>query len=218
MAATHIARDACSSTLRPRHRTHARRGRLPNGVNDPHRNHKILGCNQYRLQQLTRRFHRFRTRRGQNTPGMKIQITTFIDASTAIAIGLAHPLADVQALLAFTKDWAATNRALSSSKPLPEPTPLFIPSLLSNAAAGNIDGPSPDPAILEISAKLPYHRLDYWASSNASCPEYAKPLTAIPPELKDLTESGLRKGTPIPWHEWDVMAPASRVTVFLFRS
>lgn len=147
-------------------------------------------------------------------PAMKIQITTFTDTSTAIAIALAHPLADAQALLIFAKDWAATNLALSSSKAPPKLNPLFNPSLLSAAAAGNINGTHPDPAILETAAKLPSHRFDYWASGGPTCPDYAKPLIAIPPELKHLTEAQLQKGMPIPWHEWDLVAPVSHTTFF----
>ena len=100
----------------------------------------------------------------QNLPAMKVQITNSTNASTAIAIGLAHPLADAHSPLTFTKDWAATNRALPSAKLPPRLTSLLKPELLSVAAAEDIDAATPDPAILETVVKLPIHRLDYWAS------------------------------------------------------
>ena len=149
----------------------------------------------------------------ESLPGMKIQITAFTDASTAIAIGLAHPLADAQSLVTFAKDWTATHRAISSSSDLPILKPVFKPSLLSAAAAGKIDAQAPDEAILQAAAKLPIHRLDYWASGGPSCPDYAKPLTRIPQEISHLSEATLEKGTPIPWHDWDVFAPVSHVSL-----
>ena len=114
-----------------------------------------------------------------------------------------------RSLLTFMKDWAATNRALSSSKPVPKLQPLFDPSLIDSAAAGNIDARSPDPRILEIAAKLPVHRFDHWASAGPSTPEWALPLTKIPPELA--SQKDIKLGKPAPYHTWDATAPCELV-------
>ena len=67
-------------------------------------------------------------------PSMKIQLTTFKAGGIAIAVSIVHSLADAAALLTFMKHWAATNLALSSSKPIPVPKALFKPSLIGAAA------------------------------------------------------------------------------------
>ena len=141
----------------------------------------------------------------QNLPSTKIQFTNFKDGGTAIAVGMVHSLADAAALLTFMKDWAATNRALlSSSESLPKLQPLFDPSLIDASAAGNIDARTSDPGILEVAAKLPVHRFDYWASAGPSTPEWALPLMEIPPEL---AVQDVKLGKPAPFHTWDATAP-----------
>ena len=147
-------------------------------------------------------------------PCMKIQLTTFPTGGLAIAIGLAHPLADAQTLLHFAHSWAATNLALSSSSPLPTLTPVFNPSLLDKAAAGDIDAFTPNHRILEKAAPLPLHRYDYWASGGPSCPEYALPATKIPDELSHLSEKEIARGAKIPWESWDLAAKVAHVDFF----
>ena len=110
------------------------------------------------------------------------------------------------------KDWAATNLALSSSNSAPKLQPLFNPSLIDAAAAGNIDAESPDPSILQVAAKLPVHRFDYWAAG-PSTPDWALSSTKIPPELASQSQDILT-GNPIPWDTWDTTAPCSHTTLF----
>lgn len=140
----------------------------------------------------------------EGLPSMKVQITTFKDDGMAIAIGLVHSLADAAAVLTFMKDWAATN--LASSIPVPKLQPLFNPSLIDAAAAGNIDAKDPDQSILEIAAKLPVHRFDYWASARPSTPEWALSSTKIPPELASQSHD-IKLGKAAPFHTWDATAP-----------
>ena len=148
-------------------------------------------------------------------PSMKVQLTTFKDdnSAVAIAVSMVHSLADAAALLTFMKDWAATNRALSSSKPVPILQPLFNPSLIDAAAAGDIDAPHPDPSILHLAAHLPVHRFDYWASAGPSTPPWSLPLTEIPQELASHKQD-IVLGTPVPYHTWDTTAPVSHATFF----
>ena len=150
----------------------------------------------------------------KGVPSMKVQFTTFTSPGVAVAIGLLHPLADAQTLLHFTHDWAAVNRALFSSLPVPAPTPVFKSSLLDNAAAGDINASTPDPAVLEKASKLPLHRYDFWASADdAACPDWARDTCQIPAEL-DMKEDELVKGPQVPWGSWDRAAPVSHVNFF----
>lgn len=142
----------------------------------------------------------------EGLPSMKVQFTTFKDGGIAVAVGMIHSLADAAAVLIFMKDWAATNLALSSSKPIPKLQPLFNPSLIDTAAAGNVNTKSPDPSILEVAAKLPVHRFDYWASAGPSTPKWALSSTEIPPELASLSQD-IKLGKPAPFHTWDATAP-----------
>lgn len=150
----------------------------------------------------------------EGLPSMKVQFTKFRDGGIAIAVGVVHSLADAAAVLTFMNDWAATNLALSSSKPLPNLQRLFNPSLIDAAAAGNIDAKSPDPFILEkVAAKMPVHRFDHWASAGPSTPEWALPLTKIPPELASQSQE-IKLGKPAPYHTWDATVPCSHTTFF----
>ncbi|MCJ1459755.1 hypothetical protein MMC28_010134 [Mycoblastus sanguinarius] len=149
----------------------------------------------------------------EGLPSMKVQITTFTDASMAITVGFSHPLGDAQSLIHFTRDWASTNLALSLSKLAPSLTPLFNPSLIDTAATGNIDAPEPEPSILRASSSLPLHRYDYWASATRACPEWALPKTRIPTEL-NAAEIDLSRSPVLPWETWDSETPVSHHNFF----
>ena len=133
--------------------------------------------------------------------------------SFRILVSLVHSLADAAALLNFMNDWAAMNRALSFQRTVPKPQPLFNPSLIDAAAAGDIDDKSSNPAILKVAAKLPVHRFDYWASTGPSTPEWAIPSTRIPPELASQSRD-IKLGKPVPYQTWDAAAPCSHTTFF----
>ena len=153
----------------------------------------------------------------QGLPSMKIQFTTFKDGGIAIFVSIVHSLADAAALVTFTKDWAATNLALSSSKPVPNMQRLFNASLIDAAAAGDIDAPSPDTSILASASQLPVHRFDYWACTGPATPPWARnhPLTKIPAELaSSRSRQDIKLGKPVPYHTWDPTAPCSHTTFF----
>ena len=155
----------------------------------------------------------------QGLPSVKIQFTTFKDGGTAIFVSIVHSLADAAALVTFTKDWAATNLALHSSRPVPDLQRLFNPSLIDAAAAGDIDAQNPDPSILATASHLPVHRYDYWASSGPATPPWARnhPLTKIPAELaSSRSHQDIELGKPVPYHTWDPTAPCSHATFFFF--
>ena len=143
-------------------------------------------------------------------PCMVVQVTAFADGGVSIAIKLPHSLADAHTLLRFVHDWASTNRAMMTGNHRPIHSPIFNPSLIDRAAAGDIDAPQPDAALLKISNALPLHRYDCWASA-AGCPDFLALATIIPPFLRH--EDVGPMGHPIPWHEWDATAPVSRYAI-----
>ncbi|KAH8820850.1 transferase family-domain-containing protein [Xylogone sp. PMI_703] len=141
-----------------------------------------------------------------NSPGLIIQITTFSCGGTAVAIELAHALADAQALCQFAKDWSLTSRFLlqnPSSLTGPRLSPVFNPQLLDTCAAGDIDAQDPDSKLQEQARRLPVHRYDWFKT----VPN--QPFPAPIPEDFDASNSALSPSDPIPWNDWDVNAPVS---------
>ena len=102
-------------------------------------------------------------------PGMMVQLTAFACGSCVLAIKMAHPLADAQALMCFMHDWAAKNRAMLASTLLLSLSPVFDPSLVDQAAAGDIDAPEPDQSLVQEARRLPLHPFDWWTSAEG-CP------------------------------------------------
>lgn len=143
----------------------------------------------------------------EGLPSVVVQVTTFSDGGAAIAVKMAHPIADAQTLLRFTHDWASVNRSILANTPRPSLSPVFDPLLLDRAAAGDIDASRPDPTILLLSGKLPQHRYDLWASAKG-CPSFLDFATSIPPTL--LPEDVGPMGNILPWSDWDITAPVSR--------
>lgn len=144
-------------------------------------------------------------------PGLIVQITTFADGAVTLAVKFAHPLADAQTMINFVRDWAAVNTALACQTPLPTLSPVFDPSLLDNAAAGDIDAPEPDQKIIEMARSLPLHFFDWWASTDG-CPPSMSAATQIPPELNPATLEPL--GRPIPWSTWDFSLPVAHYLLY----
>lgn len=137
----------------------------------------------------------------EGLPSVIIQITTFSCGGVALAIKIAHPLADATALLQFTRDWANINKKAVTGSPSHIPTPLFDPAALDRAAAGDIDAPELDLGIVEQAQRLPFHRYDWWASSGPSCPPFMIDGTVVPPLLETAFQAS-EKGTSLPWTEW----------------
>ncbi|KII91091.1 hypothetical protein PLICRDRAFT_158656 [Plicaturopsis crispa FD-325 SS-3] len=143
-------------------------------------------------------------------PCMIVQLTTLDCGGIAIAVALAHPLADAQSLLQFMHDWAAVNRALRAHASAPVLSPVFEPSLLDRTAAGNIDAAESDPNIIVDARMLPIHRYDWWASAR-DCPFPTK-ATQTPSALHAVSVEPL--GPPLPWAEWDVAAPVDHYMIY----
>lgn len=141
-------------------------------------------------------------------PSVAIQLTGLACGGTVLAIKMAHPLGDAHTLAYFASDWARVSKAIATESSLPSLFPLFQPSLLDLQAAGDIDKPEPDDALIKKAMSLPFHRYDWWAQAEG-CPwpiEAPEPFNSRP--LKPA-------GKPMPWREWDVDAPVSRYVFHL---
>ncbi|KAI0708509.1 transferase family-domain-containing protein [Earliella scabrosa] len=146
-------------------------------------------------------------------PCVSVQLTAFACGGFSVGLRLVHCIADAIAMFQFVKDWAAVHRALlqSSGQPsLPVPNPIFDPALLDKAA-GDMKADGPDPALLSVAQALPMHRYDWWSSANG-CPAPMLPATQVPEVLRG-TDIG-PPGEPMPWSEWDVLAPVAHYLVY----
>ncbi|TFK49002.1 hypothetical protein OE88DRAFT_453255 [Heliocybe sulcata] len=137
-------------------------------------------------------------------PAALVQFTTFADAF-AIGVKLAHGLADAHTLVQFMRDWMNIHRRVPVTS-----APLFDPTLLDRAAAGDIDSEGPDKSLLRQSLALPILRYDYWASASGAHPFMAETIR-VPDQLDK--EKIRPFGTPLPWHEWDVDAPVAQYVI-----
>lgn len=148
----------------------------------------------------------------EDLPGMSVQITTFACGSYAVAVKLAHILADAQALVVFVHQWAAASRAQhgASGKSLMD-SPVFNPSELDTRAAGDIDADSADPPISETARSLPCHRFDWWNDAkDPAFPSFLNPTSEnSKPPAALLPATTLSPSIPAPWNTWDLMRPVS---------
>ncbi|KAI0708517.1 hypothetical protein C8Q76DRAFT_120190 [Earliella scabrosa] len=142
----------------------------------------------------------------EGLPCVSVQLTTFACGGMSIGLRIMHPIADATAMFQFVKDWNVLHRALLLHQAIPAVAPIFDPSLVDGAAAGDIRGEVPDPTLVQISRSLPMHRYDCWASA-VGCPARMLPLTAVPAGLKDTDVAPL--GEPLPWLEWDMSGPVA---------
>jgi len=93
-------------------------------------------------------------------PGTIIRLTTFDCGGVAVAVKMAHVLADAQAMVQFVNNWARVNRDILAQAPIPRLSPVFDPSLIDRAAAGDIDAAKPDPEIIRAARTLHINRFD----------------------------------------------------------
>lgn len=140
---------------------------------------------------------------GLQKPNMAVQYTELACGGIVLAAKIAHPLADISALTRFVRDWASVSRAMLANERLPMLNPVFGPSRLDDCAAGDIDAAEADPTAIKDAMKLPLHRYDWWAPP-------AQPPPAFPADLA-------LAGEPMPWAEWDTMAPVEQYTIHLSR-
>ena len=139
---------------------------------------------------------------------MMVQVTAFVYGGMAIAVKFTHSLADAHTLNHFMQDWAGMSCAkLQGLAPI-SLTPVFDPSLF-DAAAGDIDAPTPDPAILAQAERLPRSRHDWWISDEK---HHGGPKT-IPLALQANPEARKPEGIEIPWDECDENAVISHYLI-----
>ncbi|KAK7056866.1 hypothetical protein VNI00_002583 [Paramarasmius palmivorus] len=148
-------------------------------------------------------------------PSTIVQITTFECGGIAIAVKMAHVLADAQTLLTFVHDWAAVHRGLAKGEHIMLDRP-FEPHRLDASAAGDIDASEPDKNIIDQARNVPLHRYDWWASSTEECPPFMIQSTRIPDAIK-AQHSDIELGKPLPWTQWDVLAPTCNRLLYFSR-
>ncbi|EIW53201.1 uncharacterized protein TRAVEDRAFT_173856 [Trametes versicolor FP-101664 SS1] len=153
----------------------------------------------------------YNTKEYTGRPSVSVQLTAFACGGFGVTLRIVHPIADATAMHQFVKDWAAIHRALLNAQPLPTPAPIFDPSLVNKAAAGDLTRPAIDPEILRIARTLPLVRYDWWKSA-PGCPAPMLPSTAVPAELAG-TDLGPSE-TPAPWDTWDIFAPVSHCLLY----
>lgn len=117
--------------------------------------------------------------------GAAIQLTTFNCGGVAVAIRIVHCLADAQTMGQFVNDWARVNRAILAHTPIPLLAPVFDPSLLDRAAAGDIDADEPDLYLIEAACTLSITPRS--STSSNRYPPSMTPSAQIPLESKDLS-------------------------------
>ncbi|PLB53085.1 transferase family protein [Aspergillus steynii IBT 23096] len=141
-------------------------------------------------------------------PAMAVQLTTLACGGFVLSVKSAHPLADAHSLMHFVKDLASVSRSLFSGSELPSLQPHFQPDMLDSSAAGDINAPTADQAIIQQAHSLPFHRYDWWTQT-PNCDQRPRIPEAF--QNEDLTPAG----KPIPWFEWNLQEPASVYEVHL---
>ncbi|KAK1148082.1 hypothetical protein N8T08_010717 [Aspergillus melleus] len=146
------------------------------------------------------------------TPAALVQVTQFACGAVAIGMMFTHPMADAHTLAMVAHRWSYDHTVLFCDKSStlsetvvsPPPNPLYDPQMLDRCAPGDIDGTTPDPAILEKSRSLPSLRHDnLWPA------EGDDPDRFLPPGLtRDMITS---PGVKPPMQDWDFNAPVSHV-------
>lgn len=145
---------------------------------------------------------------GLDLPCVKVRVTTLLCGALAIAVKMAHPLADAQTLIQFIKGWGEMHRAMLHGTALPTLTVVFEPGMLDARASGDIDGSKPDPALIDESFSLPLPRYDWWAHQKGNPARMDANLQVlIPDSLPWELVEGRRRGRRIPWEEWDLTLP-----------
>ena len=144
-------------------------------------------------------------------PSMLVQLTTFACGGRAVAVRVAHALADLQSICTFVHHWSAVHRSLMANQPYATRVPpVFDPQLLDRAAAGDIDATTPDKQLLSAAHKLPQEHWDKWASPDG-CPAILAPYHDVPSGVD--RECIAEAGEAICWDDWDFSAPNEYVVL-----
>ncbi|KFY47440.1 hypothetical protein V496_10675 [Pseudogymnoascus sp. VKM F-4515 (FW-2607)] len=145
-------------------------------------------------------------------PGMSVQTTEFACGGYAIAVKMAHPLADAQSLMVFMHQWATACNGFAKS---PMGPPIFNPGQLDSHAVGDIDRDVADPSFVDLARLLPLHRFDWWNDAkDPAFPSFLNPTSqnSKPPPPSENSKSLLpfSPSTPAPWSTWDFSRPVSQ--------
>ena len=141
-------------------------------------------------------------------PPMIVQITAFACGGLAVGVKLTHSLADAHTLNHFMQDWAGMSRAKLCGLAPVSLNPVFNPRLF-DAAAGEIDAPGPDPAIIAQAEQLPRNRFDWWISDRS----FDGGSATIPAPLQSNPAARKPEGVKMPWDECDLNATISHYMI-----
>ncbi|RBQ99102.1 hypothetical protein VDGD_07232 [Verticillium dahliae] len=146
-------------------------------------------------------------------PAMIVQIT-LLPTAYAVAVKLAHPLADAHTLLQFMHHWSAAHAA----RP-PPTTPSFAPRRL-DAHAGGSPTRKRDDALTAQARALPLHRFDWWATTAPGYPPFLAPTTAnSKPTAAHRPAAPTEEEPPRPdlqippWPTWDPQRPVAHAVL-----
>ncbi|KAJ5294257.1 hypothetical protein N7508_009078 [Penicillium antarcticum] len=149
-------------------------------------------------------------------PGMQVQVSLLQDGAYAIGIKIAHCLADAQTLMVFVHLWASNSQKQfrQQAKLSMMGDPVFDPALLDKCAAGDINAPEPDSALIKVARDLPLHRYSWWDTFDEAYPKVCIPTTEnSKPSAADLAlaiqQNRISPSTPAPWSSWDFTRPIS---------
>ena len=164
------------------------------------------------------------TAQHEGAPCMSVQLTEFGCGGLAISARWPHTLCDMTAIMHFMRNWAATHRALLAGRDPataipPDSRPRFDPELVDGCAAGDVRDRSapPDEALLSEAAALPRAHWDWWATSEADCPEPMRPLCRIPPQFS--SQQAEPFGAPATWlRSWDIAQTAHTALIDFSRN
>ena len=147
-------------------------------------------------------------------PSVWIRATFLACQSLVIVPKIAHPLADAETMIAFMRAWGQVYRAMKHHRSIPHIQPLFKPGLLDEMARGDIDAPTEDLELIDESLRLPLPRYDWWERRPGHPTGLDdSPQAKLPLEIPSNVLDSRRRGTAIPWDEWDLKAPV-RHTLF----
>ncbi|KAL6885410.1 hypothetical protein GGI43DRAFT_304554 [Trichoderma evansii] len=148
----------------------------------------------------------------QGLPSMIVQVTLLGNGGFAVAVKMAHPLADAHALVIFMRRWASICRDELTKQDLTKDLayPVFEPSLLDSRAAGDIDAPDGDPELVLKARSLPMHRHDWW-DTTAGHPATLSQSTinSKPKDAALLQRAMMSPAYPPPWESWHLSNPVT---------
>ncbi|KAL5085364.1 hypothetical protein Trisim1_010590 [Trichoderma cf. simile WF8] len=142
----------------------------------------------------------------QGLPSMIVQVTLLGDSGFAVAMKMAHPLADAHTLMLFMRRWASICRDELTKQDLTKDLayPVFEPTLLDSRAAGDIDAPDGDPELISKARSLPLHRHDWWDTTAGNLAALTpSTINSKPKDAALLQKAMMSPACPPPWETWD---------------